>query len=344
MALTEPPLGPDNRPFRPARADVTVAVGVLVAALLYVVACVAGGSYGTAFFSIPFFVGFLVGMLAPRRPYATSLATLGISVLLAIVTLREGVVCALFCLPILTPCVLLGAFAGSVLYRRVPRGRDRHGLSGLVVLLGVGWQVHAGVTDEPLTHPLHTASAAVLVSAPPEEVFRVLATGDVRLTPRWPWFLRIGLPIPERMAVDRAGPDGRLHFDFSQGTAFARVTAWNPPRELAYAVTGYEIHDLPFHITRLGRTPDYGFRKERVGDWLTIESTRYELVSAPGDKTWLRRSIVWRRHLAPDFYFGWLEQTIMARGQVRLLELIAESVHEQAPEKCLAPAKTAALW
>ena len=88
MALNEPPLGPDNRPFRPARADVTVAVGVLVAALLYVVACVAGGSYGTAFFSIPFFVGFLVGMLAPRRPYATSLATLGISVLLAIVTLR----------------------------------------------------------------------------------------------------------------------------------------------------------------------------------------------------------------------------------------------------------------
>ena len=344
MDLNEPPVGPDGRAFRPARADRAFAVGALVAGLLYVVACAAGGGYDSAFFAIPFFVGFVVGMLAPRRPYATSFAVLGVSILLAILTFREGVICALFSLPVLVPFLLLGAFAGSVLSRRVPRARDRHGLSGLVVFLGVGWQLYAGVADDPLTHPLHTASAARLVDAPPEEVFEALATGDVRLAPRWPWFLRIGLPIPERMTVDRAGPDGRLHFDFSQGTAFAEVTAWNAPRELAYAVTRYEVHDLPFHITRLGRTPDYGFRKERVEDWLSIESTRYELVPAPGGKTWLRRSIVWRRHLTPDFYFGWLQQSIMARGQARLLELIAESVRDRAPKKGLAPTKTAALW
>ncbi|HEX4341498.1 MAG TPA: hypothetical protein VH062_36565 [Polyangiaceae bacterium] len=132
--------------------------------------------------------------------------------------------------------------------------------------------------------------------------------------------------MPDRMVVERGGLGGRVRFDFSQGTAFARITKWNPGHELAYAVDRYDVRDLPFHITRLGRGPDYGFRSERVEDWLTILDTRYTLTRSENGETILRRRIVWQRHLAPDVYFGWLQQTVMERGQVRLLELVRSRV------------------
>lgn len=344
MGLNQPLTQREARPVPPARAQVSVAIAVLVSVLLYVVACVAGGSYGSAFFAIPYFVGFTAGALYPRRPYAASFVGYGIALVLSVITLREGVICLLFALPVFTPLLVLGAFSGSRVVGHLRHRKQRDGMIGLVVLVGAGWQAHAGLSDEPLRHPRHVASDARLIDAPPSAVFAALTSSELKLAPRWPWFLRVGLPMPERLTVDRAGPNGRLHFDFSQGTAFAQVTTWDEPRELAYAVTGYEIHDLPFHITRLGRSPDYGFRRERVQDWLTVENTRYELTPAGEGRTLLRRTIRWRRHLAPDVYFGWLQQTVIERSQRRLLELIAEQVEQRERLRREETRQTAALW
>jgi hypothetical protein len=127
------------------------------------------------------------------------------------------------------------------------------------------------------------------------------------------------------MKVETPALGGRVRFDFSQGTAFARIRSWHPPFELAYGIDRYEIHDLPFHITRLGRGPDYGFRRERVEDWLTVLDTRYTLTPTAAG-TVVHRRVVWRRHLAPDAYFGWLQQAVMERSQLRLLELVRNRV------------------
>jgi len=106
----------------------------------------------------------------------------------------------------------------------------------------------------------------------------------------------------------------------STGTAEGHITAWEPGRTLEYGIDQYRALDPPFHITRLGRAPDYGLRAERVGDWLTIESIRFDLAPLPHGHTALTRTIVWRRHLAPGFYFGWLQQAVIERGQTRLLD------------------------
>jgi len=42
----------------------------------------------------------------------------------------------------------------------------------------------------------------------------------------------------------------------------------------------------------------------------------------------LVRDVSWRRHLAPAFYFGWLQDTIMQRGQDRLLELLRQRIEQ----------------
>jgi hypothetical protein len=47
----------------------------------------------------------------------------------------------------------------------------------------------------------------------------------------------------------------------------------------------------------------------------------------------LRRRVVWQRHLAPDLYFGWLQQTVMEHAQVRLLELIRARVNAEEADK-----------
>jgi len=139
------------------------------------------------------------------------------------------------------------------------------------------------------------------------------------------------LPMPSRMTVQAPSAGGQVTATFSQGVAHGHVTEWIPGRALAYTIDRYDVTDLPFHITRLGRGPSYGLRAERVGDWLTIVDTRWTLVPRAGGGTELRRDLTWRRHLAPAIYFGWLQQTIIQRGQDRLVELVRERVEQPGP-------------
>jgi hypothetical protein len=308
----------------PSHFQKVCAALVAVSVVLYLAACAISLGYGAAFFSIPFFVGFVAGVIYSQGPFRAALVSLLLALLLAIVTLHEGVVCVLFALPVLLPMLWIGAFVGSVLRRHVHTRRGQNGLVGLALLVGIGSQVWARLTDDPAAHPVHAAQSEIEIEAPPEAVFAALTQSPFEVEHDWPWFIRIGLPMPGSMSVEQPRMGGRVRFDFDQGTAFARITQWEPGRELRYVVERYEMHDLPFHITRLGRGPDYGFRSERVEDWLTILDTRYTMTATADGRTKLQRRIVWRRHLAPDPYFGWLQQVVMERGQVRLLELIRD--------------------
>jgi hypothetical protein len=198
-----------------------------------------------------------------------------------------------------------------------------------VLLAGAGWQAVDGYLDDPVLHPLHSARTSVTIQARPAHVFALLTQRPLQVAPRWPWFIRVGLPMPERMTVEQPRLHGAVRFDFAQTAVFGRITSWDPPRQLGYTIQRYEIHDLPFHITRLGRSPDYGLRHERVEDWLSVKDTRYQLTPTASGGTLLERTIVWQRHLAPDVYFAWLQQTVMERGQERLLQAIAREAERR---------------
>ncbi|HWA74359.1 MAG TPA: hypothetical protein VG937_18570 [Polyangiaceae bacterium] len=320
MDLSETP------PFRPpSKVGAALALGLLVGVAFYVVAQLVDKSYGPALFATPFFVGVTMGVVAPQAPYRLGLLGTILLLGLSVLTLREGVVCVLFSLPLLMPLSLLGSFVGRFLVRFVHSERKRRSALHGILALGLLWHLVEAAYDDPQRHPEHAAEAALFFPAAPEAVFTALTRSDVVLRDDWPWFLRIGLPTPRRMSIHNPGPQAELRFDIGQGTAFGSVTAWRTNRELAYRIDRFEIDDLPFHITRLGRSPNYGFRPERVEDWLSITSVKYSLFpSASG--TLLTRRVLWRRHLAPGFYFGWLQQTIMEHGQRRLLSLLRETV------------------
>jgi uncharacterized protein YndB with AHSA1/START domain len=208
---------------------------------------------------------------------------------------------------------------------RQRRPRDR------LVVGAAGWQAVDGALDDPAHHPLHHATSTAVIAAPPERVFAALTARPLTVEPRWPWFIGVGLPMPSRFSVDAPGPNGGVTAVFSHGVARGHVTEWAPGRVLAFAIDRYEIDDLPFHITRLGRGPHYGLHTERVDDWLTLTGARYRLQPAPGGGTTVTRELGWRRHLAPAFYFGWLQDTIMRRGQDRLLELLRQQIERPDP-------------
>ena len=341
-----PPLPPpppaDGRPNlpEPSRPGIVLAVGVTAAVLLYCSARAFCESYSEAFFCSPFFVGAIVGVLSPERPIRNSFITLAVALLASIALLQEGVVCVLFALPLVVPETIIGALSGATIRRYVHHWQLRWYIAGGLMLVAVGWHVVDGALDDPAHHPLHHAEATIVIDAPPDRVFAAIAGPSLTVAPRWQWFLRIGLPMPTRLDIDQPALGGGVRGTFSHGVAHGHITDWRPRHALAYSIDSYDIDDLPFHITRLGRGPHYGLATERVDNWLTLVGTRYDLAATPDGGTRLRRSVSWRRHLAPGFYFGWLQDQIISRGQDRLLELIRARLAEPAalPARIDAPA------
>jgi uncharacterized protein YndB with AHSA1/START domain len=316
-------------------SQLAVAVGVGVSVLLFLYSCGAAftKAYGTSFFAIPYFIGFIVALLTPERPYRktlnASLAVLGLGLLVLLVVKREGLACVLFAAPLLIALMLLGTLCGVPLRRFIDSRKKRVVTIVSLMLISASWQAVSGHFDDPLRHPQHRVTSEVAIAAAPERVFQVLA-GDTTVTGTWPWMLKLGLPIPRRLVVDRPGPGGQLRIEFNHGTAHARITAWEPGRQLAFQVERYQLDDPPFFITRLGRGEHFGLKAERVTEWLSFEEIRYTFARTDDGGTRLTRTTSFRRHLSPDFYFGWLEQSVMQRGQERLLRHLRERIETPA--------------
>lgn len=319
----------NENPYAEPRDDSrwpAILTGTAFGAVLYMVAWLVRHSYGWSFFAIPFFIGLVTGALSQARGRSNALIALALGMLLSVITLREGVICLLFALPVFLPGLLVGEACGRYLRRyMVGRKQRRRTGAGMVALALLTQGVDAWF-DDPARHPVHEATTDVLIDAPPEQVFAALTEERLRVDGHWPWFLVVGLPIPRSMQVTRPGPRGEVTFEFNHGRASGRITDYRPGQALAFQITRYAIEDLPFHITRLGRGNHYGLKTERVDDWLTFEEIRYALSPSPAGGTHLTRVTRWRRHLAPALYFGWLQQTIIERGQERLLEFIRERV------------------
>jgi hypothetical protein len=212
----------------PTRRGMVFAVGLLAAVVLYCSARAFGQSYSEAFFCSPFFVGAVIGVLAPRRPIRNSFYTVLAALALGIVTLQEGVICVLFSLPLVLPETILGALCGSTIRRHVHKRRHRIGVAILLVVSAIGWQVVDGALDDPAHHPVQHAESTIRIGAPPERVFAALTARPLTVESRWPWFISIGLPMPSRFSVDTSGSGGRVRAVFTHGVAHGHVTEWVP--------------------------------------------------------------------------------------------------------------------
>jgi hypothetical protein len=120
--------GVDPLVGRPPPRDhwVVISLGVLATSFLYGIGICVEKSYTAGFFAAPLFIGFIVGALSLRRPFVNCWIVLGLSLLLAVATFREGVVCILFSLPLLVAEAMLGVACAWTARRYVRALRHNH--------------------------------------------------------------------------------------------------------------------------------------------------------------------------------------------------------------------------
>jgi uncharacterized protein YndB with AHSA1/START domain len=286
-------------------------------------------AYGTAAFFMAFtFAGFIVGIASSAQQFRNAVVALVLCLVPLVLARLEGVVCIVMSLPLVLPELLLGAWLGFKVRKwAYLRERGRLGLMALAFVLSAGWELQAGRTNDPAQHPLHRVETTLALRAAPDRIFAALQDIEVHRAP--PAWLRIGLPIPRHMRVVRPGLGGAVRFDHANMTVDAEITAWEPGRHLAFRPIHYDIYDRPFFRTRLGSIP--GLKQDPVTDWMTFEEMSYDLTPLPDGGTQLTRTSLFRWHLFPDLYFGWLEPLVIRKGQAHLLECIREIVDGNDP-------------
>jgi uncharacterized protein YndB with AHSA1/START domain len=275
---------------------------------------------GTPFFLLFGAPGLLIGLFSPRRPYRNGLIVLGIVLLGMVLTLREGVACVLFALPLLLPVLVLGIFVGNVLSRWLITRRAKATAALVALAAQAAWQSHDLLTDDPARHPWHVVEAVIDVAAPPEDVFRLLTASELSLGGPWPRVITLGLPVPRSLRVEAPGVGGSMRLGFNHGTATAAIVAWEPGRVLAFELRSIELHDPPLFRTRLSADEHFGLKAERVSDWLTFGRLEFRMEPRAGFGTRLTRVTRFQRHLFPSVYFEPLQHYVIRAGSERLLE------------------------
>lgn len=275
---------------------------------------------GFFFFTAP--PGYVLGLFAPRRPYFALFVCYILSFVLLVGFFREGVVCMLMASPVLFSGMAVGAFLGQFTRRYLANRRQKIAASiAFLVVYHGGAKIEKSM-DDPSRHPWHLVQSSLKIEASPAQVFAMLTGPSLSLPNAWPSILYIGLPIPRSMQVTKPGPDGEVVMHFNHGRALASISSWQQNRSLAFVIKDYQLSDPPFFRTRLAVDQHYGLKTERVADWLSFGELRYDLEATSDGYTRLTRTNHFQRHLFPDFYFGWMQETIIKAGTDALLQHI----------------------
>lgn len=195
------------------------------------------GGYGAALFvGTPALVGFVTGWQgnrdAPRSIARTlSLATLVTCLSAAAILLfaLEGVICLGLLLPLALPLVCIGALLGRAWASRL---RPRQVAAVLIVLPMLMGAEH-GVRVQA---PLRAVTTSVTIAAPPRAVWPHVI-GFSELPPPSELVFAAGIAYPMRAEIRGQGVGAVRHCVFSTGPFVEPITAWDPPRRLAFDVT-----------------------------------------------------------------------------------------------------------
>ena len=228
---------------------------------------------------IPFIVGLVAAWFWRRleRTLAISfldaLVTFLLSLALAAIVMREGVVCLVIASPLLYTFLLTGILLGR-LWFRPSNSTLRLTIFPVVALLTLGESLHradkqAVVTDQ------------ILINATPDKVWpRVLAFSEIPDSPDY-WIFRLGLPYPTQTTNggDFVGADRQCMF--SDGIVIKeRVAEFVPREKLTFDIIEQPTHPEAYgHITL--HRGQFVLRDNRDGTTTLFGSSWYTLHVRP---------------------------------------------------------------
>jgi hypothetical protein len=208
-------------------------------------------------------------------------------------------------LPVVVPLTVLGSlltYWGSV----QARGK---GPAGMALLLPVS--LFFDVTAKPQVYPVTTS---MVVNAAPEAVWKhVVAFPDITAEPDW--LLRPGLAYPVRTRIEGTGAGAPRSCDLSTGTVQERVTVWDEPRLLRFAVTA-----TPPAMREMGL---YGpIYPKHLDGYYVSKAGQFELTPLPGGRTLVTGTSWYQHGLWPAGYWRLWSDAVVHHIHRRVLEHI----------------------
>ena len=259
---------------------------------------------------------------APRLG-AMAMAVVGVLALLIALALllgggAEGLICLAMALPFAVLMALVGAAVGAALVGLTGRPRPLPVLLSVLVLYPAAQQAEVRYAAPAVPRLVATE---VVVNAPPAQVWAALLQ-PVHYPAATGWF-RAGVVYPRRTAFARDPATGRrtLVCAYSQGLARLPVVAWQPARQLTFAVPPAA---MPAPMHELSPYPQ--LHAPHLHGYFRVDSGTFKLRVLPGGRTLLQARTVYRHSIGPRGYWQlWSDYLLDALHQRVLLTLKAQA-------------------
>ncbi|AKT42576.1 uncharacterized protein CMC5_068030 [Chondromyces crocatus] len=282
------------------------------------------GLYGvTLFFITPLVMGVVSAFLFNRphpRPLGNTILVALASTFIAgagmLLLALEGIICLAMAFPIAVFIAILGALIGRAVAVQT-RTPLRHTAAMMLALPGI-----AGAEAQVTTVPLHEVQTAIEIDAPPEAVWPNVI-GFSELPRPAEWVFRTGIAYPTRARIEGEGVGAVRHCEFTTGPFVEPITAWEPPRRLAFDVAAQPPamkewspfqHVHPPHLD--------GSLRSRRGE--------FRLIPLPGGRTRLEGSTWYELSMAPTLYWKVWSDDVLHRIHHRVLQHVKRLSEERA--------------
>ena len=276
------------------------------------------------FVGTPFAVGFVAsyrllrgaGSRAASSIAAGQLALLLVAGALLLLAL-EGVVCLVMAYPLAAGLAALGALLGRGV-ARTHRLRPTHAVGMLLAL-----PLLIGVESAGSGVPVREVVTAIEIDATPDVVWPHVVS-VTELPPPHQIVFTLGIAYPIRAHIDGAGVGAIRYCEFSTGAFVEPITAWEPPRRLAFDVAS---QPEPMHET----SPYQHVHAPHLLDGLRSRRGEFRLVALAGGRTRLEGSTWYTVDMAPQAYWGWYSDALIHAIHRRVLTHVRTLAETGAP-------------
>jgi hypothetical protein len=162
--------------------------------------------------------------------------------------------------------------------------------------------------------PVHDVTTAIEIDAPPEAVWpHVIGFSDLPEPPAWQY--RLGVAYPMRARIDGAGVGAVRRCEFSTGAFVEPITAWDPPRRLAF-----DVVQQPPSMTEW--SPYHDLKAPHLEGYMTSKGGEFVLQALPGGRTRLVGTTHYTMAIYPDLYWRGYAELLLHGIHTRVLRHI----------------------
>ena len=306
LAVLPSRASPSSRPIRLRRAGrrnegpanvLAVLVPMALGIAMSLLSIYGLETYGSVLFlSTPCFVGALSAYFEQPRVarFAPAYAggcrgeplAAGIGLMLFAV---EGLLCLAMAFPIAAVLAACGALIGWMLTARAPS------LSAPVSLLVLLLPGSAALERATAVPTLRQVTTMVEIDAPPERVWPHVI-GFSEMPPPSDLVFRLGIAYPIRARLDREGVGAVRRCEFSTGAFVEPITAWEPPRRLAF-----DVIEQPPSMTEW--SPYRDIHAPHLEGYMVSQRGEFRLVALPRERTRLEGTTWYTLAIYPESYW-----------------------------------------